>query len=297
MALLGLTDDSTINPHSALAGKGLPLSAGAGTAKLFKWVAQRLGIRHIDREQRDYVFPQLTDVGLIDKALILPVARARNAGKDVELGVHEPKSPNNAYVATAELARLLRVSDDHWPAAKGAFLSGDATRRRKVTERRAAVAVRRASTAPNKHATLIAAAVDALMKTVACDYELVFIDDSDGERIRDAYRQRLEELDLMPDLASKWPDAILVNETERLVWFVDAVTTDGEIDDPRARALTSWVADKGFAIGGLTTAYETWTRAAARQGSHRSLAIRSTLWIAEDGGKLLEVLPLTPNEL
>lgn len=293
LILFGLTDDQTPNPHPVLERKQLPLSAGAGTAKLFGWAASRLGVRRFDREMRDYVFPQLMDMGLVDKALILSNDRALLSGVDVEIGVHEPKSPNNAYVATGALVNLLRKPDSEWREAKAAFVRGDVKRRRKTVERRAAVAF--GAAAPNQHAALIRTAVEALRQTIASEYELVFIDDADGDRVADAYRERLEALNLLPDLASKWPDAILCNGRERLVWFVDAVTTDGEIDDPRAESLTTWAAERGYGTAGLTTAYATWRRAASRQGRHRNLAIGSTLWIAEDGGRLLEVHALVPE--
>lgn len=150
---------------------------------------------------------------------------------------------------------------------------------------------------PNKHAVLIRTVVAALLDTVASGYELVFVDDEDGDRIQGEYKQRLAELGLAPDLSSKWPDAILVHVARRLVWFVDAVTNDGEIDDPRADALVRWAESRRYGVGGLTTAYETWRRAATRQGPNRNLAIGSTLWIGEDGGKLFEVQPLIPDQV
>jgi BsuBI/PstI restriction endonuclease domain len=136
---------------------------------------------------------------------------------------------------------------------------------------------------------LIGSCVDALRGSVASGFELVFVDETDGERIAAKWEKPLDKLGLMPDINSLWPDAILVRRRPKRLWFVDAVKTDGEIDEIRAQALRDWAKARGFQVAGMTTAYETWRDVARRQGKHKNLALGTTLWVAEDGGKLLNV--------
>ena len=138
---------------------------------------------------------------------------------------------------------------------------------------------------------MIHATVNALRASVAWDAELVYVDDADGPRLRD-YEQRLTDLDLTLDLGSRYPDAILADTAQRVVWFVDAVTSDGEIDEVRRQELGRWARDRRYGVAGYVTAYETWRKMANRQGRMKNLAVDSFVWIAEDGGKLFSVRPL-----
>lgn len=95
--MLALTDEETPNPHSRLEAKGLPIAAGAGNAKMLAYAAQRIGVRHIDRETRDYVWPQLIEVGIVEPALILKPEEMTDPDELIERGRHVPKSNNNVY--------------------------------------------------------------------------------------------------------------------------------------------------------------------------------------------------------
>jgi len=140
------------------------------------------------------------------------------------------------------------------------------------------------------------AAASALRASRLSDYELVFIDDADEERIKDEWKSKLAPRGLLPDLDSLWPDAILVRDSDRSLWFVDAVTTDGEIDETRRGELEEWASARGYRVAGYTTAYETWRRTAARQTRMKNLAVSTNLWIAEDGGKLFVVESLADGD-
>jgi BsuBI/PstI restriction endonuclease domain len=292
--LVVLSDDKLRHPRRHLAEAGHPISAGATTRELFDAAARNLGrTKRIDRELRDYVFPQLIGVGLVDKLHINSRDEIAKTGQFFVVGEHPiAKSPNSGYVLTDPARQLLvKIDNTAWPSLRNEWLKSSRARRQQSMRRRASEAVATARPA-SKHSVLIGLCVDALRNSVAAGFELVFVDDADGDRIQERWQSRLEALGLMPDLASRWPDAMLVNLEDQTIWFIDAVTSDGEIDEPRARDLRLWAKKRGYTVAGMTTAYENWKRAGSRQASQGNLAIGGTVWIAEDGGKLLEISSL-----
>jgi len=78
--LLGLTDDVTPHPLTALSNAGLKLSAGATTRQLFSFAAPKLGKTHIDRELRDEVWPRLRELGIVHRSYVLTAEEA-NGGQ------------------------------------------------------------------------------------------------------------------------------------------------------------------------------------------------------------------------
>lgn len=293
--LLGLTDDRTPHPLPTLANAGLTLSAGATTRQLFEFAAPILGKTRIDRELRDEVWPRLRELGIVQRSYVLTASEARTEGRLIEYGTHRrAKSPNNGYALTDEARRLLlKTSDRDWRRKLDEFVGGDAARRLRVLQHEATTA---AASEPGNHARLMRAAADALQATRLPEYELVFIDDADEARIKDEWEKKLEPRGLLPDLDSLWPDAILVRDSDHSLWFIDAVTTDGEIDETRRAELAAWATARGHRAAGYTTAYETWRRTAARQSRMKNLAVGTNVWIAEDGGKLFSVESLADSE-
>jgi hypothetical protein len=292
--LVVLSDDETPHPETRLASAGFPISAGASTRGLFDAAGKNLRrANRIDRETRDYVFPQLIDVGLIERIHINSRAMAEETGELFVHGEHPiAKSPNSGYVLTEDAQELLmEVTDEQWSTALETWLGKSKARRQQLLKKATGDAVA-AATPTSKHSVLIEQCTDALLNSVAEGFELVFIDDADGDRVQKRWQNRLEKLGLMPDLSSRWPDAILFHPTGQAVWFVDAVISDGEIDEPRAKDLRLWTEKRGYRVGGMTTAYETWKRTSSRQASQANLAVGTTFWIAEDGGKLFEVRSL-----
>ena len=293
--LLGLTDDRTPHPLPTLAKAGLALSAGATTRQLFGFAAPRMGKEHIDRELRDEVWPRLRELGIVERSYVLTAKEAQTEGRLIEYGIHRrAKSPNNGYALTDDTRQLLlKTSDRNWRRKLDEFVVDDSNRRLRVLQHEAASA---AAAAPGGHARLMRAAADALRKTRLPDYELVFIDDADEERVKSEWQKELEPRGLLLDLDSLWPDAILVRDRDRSLWFIDAVTTDGEIDETRRAELEAWASARGYRAAGYTTAYETWKRTAARQARMKNLAVGTNIWIAEDGGKLFVVESLADGE-
>jgi hypothetical protein len=297
--LLALTDDEEHNEFPELAKAGLPLAYCAGTAQIFRYAAPLLGLapgQKIDREVRDYVFPQLREVGIVRLATAGTKEHVKRTGQYRRLDVHDPpKSPNSSYVMTDEGRALFDAADDAFEDLLAAFVTDAPQRRLRHQQALAQQAVATSST--NKHAALMRAAARTISSSTLGDgFEVVCIDDSDGRRLAAKWEQRLDQLNLKPDLSSRWPDVILANPQSRQVWFVDAVTSDGEIDTVRKEELETWSAERGWSVAGYTTAYECWADAARRQGTQKNLAVGTTIWIAEDGGKLFDVraLPARP---
>lgn len=289
--LVVLSDDEMPHPMERLAIAGHPISLGAGTRPLFDAAARNLGRRgSFDRELRDDVFPTLIMVGLLDKIHINSQEASEETGQLIVIGQHPiAKSPNSGYALTPQARELLlETSGSKWPSARDAWLAESQSRRQQTMRKTAGEKVEDAAPT-SKHAVLIQQCVAALQNSVAAGFELVFVDDADGDRIQERWRNRLETLGLEPDLASRWPDAILVDSRARTLWFVDAVTSDGEIDEPRAKDLRDWAEQRGYKVAGMTTAYVSWKRAGSRQANRGNLATGTTVWIAEDGGKLLRV--------
>lgn len=284
-ALLVLTDDQTPNRFANLKKAGLPVSDAARTRHLFDLVAERIGVDSVDREDRDYVMKPLREVGVLEKRYVVPAKEVDKYGTTVVRGKHFGKSPNNSYGLTPEAEELFAVSSEDWPRALAEWVADEENRRRRVFQRETA------GTITGDHLDLIHAAVGALQRLKLKDWELVFVDDGDGDRIEPQWLEKLEPLGLVPDLDSLYPDAILVKQRD--VWLVDAVVHDGEVDPVRQEQFRTWLSERGFRLAGATTAYLTWKAAAARQGKHTNLAIGSSMWIAEDGGRLFQVEALS----
>ena len=64
----------------------------------------------------------------------------------------------------------------------------------------------------------------------------VFTDCEDGDRVTDEEHAALDSAGIVfGQLTDVWPDAILYNESENSLWFIEAVTSDGEVDNHKFR--------------------------------------------------------------
>ncbi|HUZ80873.1 MAG TPA: BsuBI/PstI family type II restriction endonuclease, partial [Gaiellaceae bacterium] len=172
------------------------------------------------------------------------------------------------------------------------YIRGSARRRERAAQQRAAAAVAGANP-DSKHSVLIAAAAEAHKESpMLSGYELLFIDDGDGDRIKEPYATKLKKAGLELNLDTRYPDTIFAHATKRELWIIDAVTSDGEIDPVRLTEISKWAEDAGWTLAGATTAYETFDRYAARQKAMTNIASDTYVWIAEIGGQLLHVKSL-----
>ena len=104
-------------------------------------------------------------------------------------------------------------------------------------------------------------------------------------------RERITQ-GLTLDLSTRYPDAILASVASRSLWIVDAVSSDGEVDTIRFHEISGWASWHGWTIAGATTAYADYQTYSRRQGAMQNIAAGTTIWVAEDGGKLLIVSSL-----
>ena len=81
------------------------------------------------------------------------------------------------------------------------------------------------------------------------------------------------------------PDVLLWDRESDYLWVIEAVTSDGEVDQYKVDQMTLLTERHGKAGVGFTTAYWTWKDVATRQGKLKNIAPGTYLWIQEDPSK------------
>jgi hypothetical protein len=81
------------------------------------------------------------------------------------------------------------------------------------------------------------------------------------------------------------PDVLLWNKTTDHLWVIEAVTSDGEVDNHKVAQMSALAKRSGKSGVGFTTAYQTWSAAAKRQGKYKNIAPGTYIWIQEDPSK------------
>jgi hypothetical protein len=291
--LLVLTDDDLPSPIKALAQAGLPLGACGTTANVFEHAIRYLDTNtaKIDREARDFHVAPLRRPGMMIERVQVPNKGQRAATRQLIVeGWPKAKNQFSGHCATAEVRALLAVHDEDWADALAAFLSEDAMRERQARAGAAAQKI----TADSPHAKLIRVARDAQIQALAdqgAAYRCIYIDDTDGERVSSEEDADLQRRGLSFGGNWRYPDALLVNDDACEVWIIDAVTSDGEVDENRAEDFVVAFAERKWKVAGFTTAYRTWADLARRQSGWKNLAYGTNVWIAEDGGHFMNVGP------
>jgi hypothetical protein len=270
--VLALLDHETPSPFRTLAKRGLPFGAGAGTRQILDYIAPKLGKTRMDRELRDYIMLPLREVGILSKGWVDP-----KSGEIVP-DYWKSKSPNNVYRLTDDFADLISLPDNEFEPAMEAWESETEERTTRMMSAEAAALAER------DDQRLVNITVDLYCPNFLPDYEIVFIDDRDGERIGPEYVEAVERLNLPLDLASRWPDIILNVPGTNHCWIVDCVETDGEVDAVRRAEMEESFEDRGLSVDGFTTIYRTTRRFAERQSQMDNIAVGSYVWIAEIGG-------------
>lgn len=287
-----LTDDAIPHHHPALAAKGLPLGACGTTKQVFKHAIKYLSTSAsaLDREGRDFHVAPLRRPGHLIERVQIPAAPEREkSGRLIVEGWPKAKSQFSGHRVTEETRRMLFApSDQEFEDLLKRFLSADAMRKRQA--RAADASSRVASDSP--HAMLIRAVRDAQIEELGDQggaYVCIYIDDTDGDRVTDEEAVELKKRGLTFGGNWRYPDALLVDDNAREVWIVEAVTSDGEIDENRAEDFSQAFQERGWRVVGFTTAYRTYGDMVRRQAAVKNLAFGSNVWIAEDGGKFLSV--------
>jgi len=280
--VFALLDDKTPNWFGEAAAKGMKFSTGASTAHIACHVGllQRTSGK-LDREGRDYWLKPLWEIGALEKIYFDPERAEFLSGHPVS------KSPNSAYRIAQSFLEILKAPDADRPAMLTAWMGEDATRARLKVQ--ADLAAAAAAGVENPHKNLIAAAMEVYAPKFLPAFEVLYVDAGDGDRITDRDKGALARAGLAIQLGDSMPDVLLWNKTTDVLWVIEAVTSDGEVDLHKLDSLTAFALRHGKKSIGFTTAYATWKEAAARQGKHKNIAPGTQIWIQEDGAKQFTV--------
>lgn len=260
------------------APRGSTISDGASTAHLACHIGilQR-GALKLDREGRDYWIKPLRDLGGIEAVTL--------EGSEFVPGHTKAKSPNSSYRLEGALRAILTAPDGEWQGKLKQWAAGEAARERLAFQAKMAAAAKAAS--DTGHAALINDCVDHYAPRFLEGYEVLYVDDSDGDRISEAERAKMRAAGAELTLADPMPDVLLWHPETDWLWVIEAVTSDGEVDAHKVKGMQAFAQRCGKAGVGFTTAYRTWRETAARQGSHRNVAVETYIWIREDPAKQL----------
>jgi BsuBI/PstI restriction endonuclease domain len=277
--VFALLDDETPS-WFAKAPEGAKVADGATTAHLACHIGilQR-GAGKLDREGRDYWIKPLRELGgfvpitLLDGAFIAGHVKA--------------KSPNSCYRLDEELVAIFKAPAPDWRTMLTAWASADAARSRRTFQAEMEEVARKL--VDNGHAELIQASIEHYAARFLPGYQLLYVDDSDGDRVSDEERRRMEAAGVSLTLEDAMPDALLWHPGTDHLWVIEAVTSDGEVDFHKVAQMERMAARCGKSGVGFTTTYRTWKDVAARQSAHGNIAVGTYIWIQSDPAKHLKV--------
>jgi len=276
-AVFALLDNETPSWFSKVPDN-FTVADGASTAHLACHIGilQR-GAGKLDREGRDYWIKPLRDLGGIEAVTL-------EDGEFVP-GHTKAKSPNSSYRLEETFREILTAVDGVWQTKLEVWSSQDAARERLAFQAKMAEAAKKAS--DTGHAALINDCVEHYAPRFLAGYEVLYVDDSDGDRISDEERARMQAAGALLTLADPMPDVLLWHPGKDALWVIEAVTSDGEVDAHKVKGMLAFAKRCGKPEVGFTTAYRTWKEAAARQGTQRNIAVDTFIWIREDPSKQL----------
>lgn len=279
--VFALLDDQTDSWFSK-APAGTKFCHGASTAHLACHIGilQR-GNGKLDREGRDYWIKPLRELGGIEPILL--------HGDEFIPGHVVAKSPNSSYRLAEDFKAILQAPDDRWPGMLAQWASKDAARKRRKFQAEMAEASRTRKLVDTGHSDLIQASIDIYAARFLPGYEVIYVDDGDGDRITDEDRVALARAGIDLRLEDAMPDALLWNPATDRLWVIEAVTSDGEVDIHKVNQLRALVERCGKAGVDFTTTYRTWKEAAVRQGAQGNIAVDTYIWIKADPAKHLLV--------
>ena len=197
------------------------------------------------------------------------------------------KSPNSCYRLEEALKAVLKAPEDAWHDMLAEWARDDVARERRAFQAEMAEAARKLI--DSGHAQLIKASVENYAPRFLPGYQLLYVDDADGDRISDAERAKMAAAGVALTLDDAMPDALLWNPETDHLWIIEAVTSDGEVDAHKVAQMRRLVERCGKAGVGFTTTYRTWKEAAARQGKHQNIAYDTFIWIQGDPAKQFRV--------
>lgn len=277
--VFALLDDQTESWFSR-APSGAKIADGATTAHLACHIGilQR-GNSKLDREGRDYWIKPLRELGGIEPLTL-------HDGEFIA-GHVKAKSPNSCYRLNQTFKAILTAPESEWRGLLTAWARDDVTRERRAFQAQMAEIARKL--VDSSHADLIRASVEHYAARFLHGYEVLYVDDSDGDRISKAERERMQRAGVQLTLDDAMPDVLLWNRDRDHLWVIEAVTSDGEVDLHKVMQMKNLAKRCGKSGVGFTTTYRTWKDAAARQGAHTNIAVDTYIWIQADPAKQFKV--------
>ena len=287
-AIYALLDNLSPNWYST-APPASTFCDGASTAHIGAHVAilQRGYDAKLDREGRDKWLKPLSDIGAIEPCY-LPSKDDTGLENQFYIGHLKAKSPNNCYRLIPSFVKILTAPEKQWESLLGEWSSEDKIRQRLKEQAELTDQLKRL--ADNSHSALIQTCRNFYVTKFLPEFQVVYIDDGDGDRVTEEQKLKLQKAGLSLTLHDAMPDILLWNPIEDSLWVIEAVTSDGEVDNHKVNKMKEFTVRNGKKQIGFTTAYLTWKKAAERQKSTRgNLAIGSYLWIMEDSAKNFQI--------
>jgi hypothetical protein len=294
---------------------GFTLADGASIAHIGGYIGILMrGSGRLDREGRDYWIKPLTEIGAIQKCTYI------SENRKFVPGHIKAKSPNSAYKLDRSFINLLsNTTNENFENLLYDWISKSNQEKRLKVEVEASkyeigekiygesltsknnldiTVYERLSlnldfsklSESNSHAKLIKDSILLYAKNFLPTYEPIFIDAFDGDRVPGEDQSRLKENNISIELDDAWPDIILINKENESLWFIEAVTSDGEVDEQKMDGLKRLCNKSDKQFGGATTTYETWSKLAQRQKKSKNLAKNSYVWIREDPGRYIKII-------
>lgn len=249
------------------------ISAGASVAHIGSYIGILLREKNkLDREGRDYWLKPLIEIGVIEQITLTPDG-------NFTPGHIRAKSPNSAYRLNKDFISLLQKSkDEEFDIIVKEWFSSAEERSRLIVSFESS----ESKSNHNPHKGLIEDSINIYAKNYLSGYQCVFKDADDGNRITQEELSNLAKFKIaFGSLEDVWPDAILYNIEKDSLWFIEAVTSDGEADIHKLKGFKKICEKSNKKFGGCTTTYNNWKKFAERQKTNNNLAQGTFVWIKE----------------
>lgn len=230
-----------------------------------------------DREGRDYWLKPLWEIGAIEKVFFDTTNNQFMPGHPVA------KSPYTAYRLGNDFKAILKATEKKRHAMLAEWIKEDKVRQR--LELQAKLAEDSRQRVDTKHSDLIRVSCEYYVPHFLPGFEVLYIDEADGDRVSEPDRHNLYRAGIDIGIEDSMPDVLLWNSETDYLWVIEAVTSDGEVDNHKVTQLEALVKRSGKAGIGFTTTYQTWSAAARRQGRYKNIAPGTYIWIQEDPSK------------
>ncbi|GKX51546.1 BsuBI/PstI family type II restriction endonuclease [Budvicia aquatica] len=244
-------------------------------------ILQRGGNLKLDREGRDYWLKPLWEIVAIEKVYF------DSSDEEFKPGHPIAKSSNSAYRLSAEFLAILKAPDNLWLTLAQDWVQMSVQRERLALQATQALAT--ANTVESAHSQLIRASYEVYATRFLPNYQVIYVDDGDGDRITPEQRNVLAEAGVTITIDDPMPDVLLWNRQDNCLWVIEAVTSDGEVDIHKMQSMRAFALRNRKTNIGFTTTYPTWKKAAERQSTLKNLADSSYMWIQEDPSRNIEI--------